>query len=149
MKIWAGVFVILVACFQLAGAQQTGLSGGDQDFQVDPSQEILIRAYRMLANGTLDEKNKGLAVFRENTDKAVVVDMCVKLLTYFFQNPKFREDDETLYQNDVVAEKLVKILGNTKSQKGFPVYLQIVMTPYIHRNDTVKAAWYSMAAIDW
>ena len=99
--------------------------------------------------GNYEEKKKMLKVFNDNFNNDRVIDIINNLLTYFYEDSNFRENDQTSYYDDVIAEGLIKILSRSGSTKSFPVLLRIVLHNQYHRDMTVKAAWDAIRDIHW
>ncbi len=123
-----------------AAHELKNLSGDDE----------IAKAYRTLVkNGIYEDKKKALKSFSDNYTNDRVIDIIDNLLEYFYTNPDFKEDDQVMYYDDVIAEGLVRILLKNGSSKSFPVLLNIVLDNRHHRDQTVKAAWETIEAIHW
>ena len=68
---------------------------------------------------------------------------------YGANRAKFEEQDSKRFDDDRVAEAIIKSLGEIGDPRAFPVLLQTVMNPDRHRDDTVKAGWDAMKKIKW
>ncbi len=114
------------------------------------SEDDLLNAYRVLKKtGEYENKKKAILVFQKFPDRKRVVAMAVDLLTYNYDNPNFRENDQVAFYDDVIAEELVKILDKERLSSNFPAFLRIVLYSNRHREQTVKAAWQGIKNIDW
>lgn len=110
----------------------------------------LFDAYRILKNqGEYEKKKKALEVFSKNYNNMRAISMIMDLLTYNYDNPDFREDDQKAYYDDVIAEGLIEILARSRHPSAFPALLRIVLYENRHREATIKAAWRAIKEIDW
>jgi hypothetical protein len=96
------------------------------------------------------EKKRIVLPLIEKTIKDPTTFAFVKdLLLYYYQNPRYNEEDQVMYYDDVIAEELLKILGSTRSPEIFPVMLQYALYNKWHREATVQTAWRLMQSIEW
>lgn len=110
----------------------------------------LTQAYRIFnKTGNYEDKKSILDIYKKNYQNPRVVDMIVDLLTYTYNNPEFREDNQEQYYDDVIAGELVKILGKNGSPKGVSALLKIVLHNRNHRDLTVQEAWKALMSIQW
>ncbi len=129
------LFILLVLCFTNVFAS---------------SEEELLNAYRVLKRiGEYENKKKAILVFQKYPDRRRVIAMATDLLTYSYDNPNFKENDQVAFYDDVIAEELVKILDKERLPSNFPAFLRIVLYSHRHRDQTVKAAWQGIKNIDW
>lgn len=68
---------------------------------------------------------------------------------YIYNNPEYKESNQKMYENDIVVERLVKILGDNGNPKCFPSLLGVVLHPNRHRDATVNAAYQAMTRLKW
>jgi hypothetical protein len=114
------------------------------------SGDNISKAYRVLSmNGKYDEKKKAVKIFRENYTNERVLNMMVDLLKYYYDNPDFRENNQEVYYDDVIAQDLAALLGTNCSPACFPALINIAVYNHRHRDLTVKAAWDSIRMIKW
>lgn len=122
-------------------------SASDSAYQ---EEDEISRAFRILKKtGIYEEKKAVLRVFRENYRDERVTGMILDLMEYNFDNPAFRENDQGMYYEDVIAEELIKILGQNAKPMIFPSLLHVVLYNRRHREATVNAAWDAMKKIKW
>jgi len=109
--------------------------------------ETAMRVLKM--QGEYEKKRIVLPVISQNIQNPTIRDMVKDLLLHYYQNERFKEEDQVLFYDDVIAEELLKILGSTRSPEIFPVLLQFALYDKRHRDATVKTAWKLMQAIEW
>jgi len=113
-------------------------------------EDELTQAYRIFKkSGSYEDKKSVLDTYKKNYQNPRVVDMIVDLLTYSYNNPAFREDNQEQYYDDVIAGELIKILGKNGSPKGVPALLKITLYNRNHRDLTVQDAWKALMSIKW
>lgn len=111
--------------------------------------DSLYKAYGYMLSGTPDQKKNALELFRENYTNDTVVEMCSTLITTFYLNERFREDDEKAFQQNKLVEEMLLILAKNGSVKCFPVFLSVVNNPHQNRYATVRAAWKGLSGLKW
>jgi hypothetical protein len=81
----------------------------------------------------------------------LIVPKLVDLLRnqYGASRAKFTEQDTKRWNDDKVALAICQTLGEVGDPRAFPVLLQTVMNPDMHRDDTIKAAWEAIKKIKW
>ncbi|MGC8765053.1 MAG: hypothetical protein ACP5QT_04130 [Brevinematia bacterium] len=110
----------------------------------------VLQAHQILKKtGEYEKKKMALSYFLKEKDRKRVTDLIIDLLTYTYDNPDFRENDQVAFYDDVIAEELIKILEKEKRPEAFPALLKVVLYSRRHRDQTVKAAWRAIEAIDW
>jgi hypothetical protein len=110
----------------------------------------LEKAYRVLIRtGNYEEKKKALIYFKKNYQSERVVAMIVDLISYYYDDPLFKENNQIMYYDDVVAEELVKLLGKNGNYRGFPALLKVVLYSDRHRETTVKESWNAIKSLKW
>lgn len=154
MKIMIRLFLIffITVCLDIF----VGKSAYSQDEKIAnesrnaSGDDKIAAAYRVfLRNGNYKEKKDHMKAFLENYNSDRVIDLTVNLLMYYYDDPGFRENDQVMYYDDVIAEDLIKILGKSGSKKGFPALLRVVLYDKHHRDTTVKEAWNAINVIHW
>ncbi len=113
------------------------------------SDELLESHQILKKTGEYEKKKKALSYLVKSQERKRVGEMIIDLLTYTYDNPEFREDNQVAYYDDVIAEELIKILEKDKSPQSFPILLRVVLYNRRHREQTVKAAWQAIKSIDW
>lgn len=68
---------------------------------------------------------------------------------YGSSRAKFSEQDQKRYDDDRVAQGIIETLGDLGDPRSFPVLLQTVMNPDLHRDDTIKAGWDAIKKLKW
>ena len=76
------------------------------------------------------------------------IKVLVGLIRYKYNYKNFREDNQKMYNDDLVVEGIVKALGDIGDPLAFPALLEIV-TKQNHRDATIAAAWDAMNKIKW
>lgn len=112
----------------------------------------LYDAYYVLAGNSgyykkLDSVEYLLEEYKETENKQII-SLIIQLLEFQYERKDFKEDDDKMYYNDVIAEKLINILEYSQSPYAFEVLLDVVIHQN-HRWDTVLAAWDAIDDIDW
>lgn len=109
-------------------------------------------AYLSLSKlGSFEDKTNSVKFLENNYTHERTFFIILALLdhNYIYNNPEYRDSNEKMHQNDLVVEKLVRILGKIGNPKCFPTLLNIVIHPERHTETTVRAAYESMAQLKW
>lgn len=109
--------------------------------------ETAIRILKL--QGEYEKKRLALPIIAASIQDPVTFNLVKDLLLHYYQNPRFKEEDQVMFYDDVIAEELLKILGSTRSPEIFPVVLQFALYDKWHRDTTVKTAWKLMQSIEW
>lgn len=112
----------------------------------------LNQSYKTLASfASFTEKTNHLFFLEANYQMERTFLIVVALLdhNYIYNNPNYRESNQKMYENDIVVERLVKILAKNGNPKAFPSLLNIVIHPDRHRDATVNAAYTAMTQLKW
>lgn len=117
------------------------------DNQTDDEISVVYRV--LMKPGAYEEKKAKIGVFKDRYKEERVLDIIVNLLEYSYDNQTFKENDQSMYYDDVIAEELVKILGKNGSPKAFPALLHVALYNRLHRESTVREAWKAMMMIRW
>jgi len=114
------------------------------------SDDDITRAYRVLSkSGSYEDKKLVIGIFRDNYKNERILDMTIDLLTHGYEDVNFKENDQSMYYDDVIAEELVKLLGRNGNKKAFPALLRVALNSKSHRDQTVKEAWKAIQLIQW
>lgn len=112
----------------------------------------LDRAYKSLNSfGSFTEKTNSLTTLDNNYSHERTLYIIIALLdyNYIYNNPQYRESNQKMYENDIIVEKLVRILGRNGNPKCFPTLLNVVIHPERHRDATVSTAYTAMTQLKW
>lgn len=115
------------------------------------TQELYDAYYVLAGSSSYYKKLESVSYFYDEyktTTNKQVISLILQLLDYQFDKADFNEEDDKMYYDDMIAEKLISILELSKSPYTFDILLDVV-TKQNHRKATVKAAWKAIEAIDW
>ncbi|MCX7883204.1 MAG: hypothetical protein N2314_08290 [Brevinematales bacterium] len=119
------------------------------EFRIGTETEMETALRILKTQGEYEKKRLALPVIAANIQDPATFALVKDLLLHYYQNPRFKEEDQVMFYDDVIAEELLKILGTTKSPEIFPVVLQFALYDKWHREATVKTAWKLMQSIEW
>lgn len=77
-----------------------------------------------------------------------IAPMLVTLLTTVYSHENFKENNDEMYNDDLVAEGIIIAMGEHGSPRYFTALLEVV-TLQNHRDDTIDAAWNAMENLKW
>lgn len=112
----------------------------------------LDQSYKSLASfGSFTDKTNHLAFLETNFrhERTLFVIMALLDHNYIYNNPDYRESNQKMYENDLIVERMIKVLGKNGNPKCFPTLLNIVLHPDRHRDSTVNAAYIAMTQLKW
>ena len=149
MKIWL-LLVSLLLISEIGYTQSDAYSNRTSLLEQSEGTDDLTRAYRILSKkGNYEDKKAVLGVFQEDPANERVVAMCVDLLIYNYTAENFKENDQVMYYDDVIAEELIRILGKGRSKTAAPALLKVALQNKLHRELTILEAWKSLQNIEW
>ncbi|URA11125.1 hypothetical protein [Thermospira aquatica] len=148
MKHWLWILVSML--FLVNGYSQTKEKARTiADLRIGSETEMETAMRILKIKGEYEKKRIILPLIEQNIQDPVVFNLVKDLLINYYQNPRFNEEDQVMFYDDVIAEELLKILGKTRSQEIFPVVLQFALHNKWHRESTVQTAWKLMQSIEW
>jgi hypothetical protein len=111
------------------------------------------QAYRTLLdlNNSIPDRKKAVAFLKDafvNGNDKTVIDAINDLLYYAYDQSKYKEEDNSSYQSDMIALELIKILQLSGDPGSFPALLNIVVKRN-HAQATITAAWNAIKTIKW
>lgn len=143
--IWLGILLVLSSVFPQTKEKAKTIA--DLRIGTETEMETTIRILKL--KGEYEKKRIVLPLIARTIQDPATFSLVKDLLLHYYQNPRFNEEDQVMYYEDVIAEELLKILGSTRSPEIFPVVLQYVLYDRWHRETTVKTAWALMQSIEW
>lgn len=141
------LFGFLLITTSYAQTKERARTLADLRIGAETEMETAIRILKM--QGEYEKKRLALPVIAANIQDPTTFGIVKDLLLHYYQNPRFKEEDQVMFYDDVIAEELLKILGSTRSPEIFPVVLQFALYDKWHRDATVKTAWKLMQSIEW
>lgn len=119
------------------------------DLRIGAETEMETAIRILKTKGEYEKKRLALPIIATNIHDPITFGIVKDLLLHYYQNPRFKEEDQVMFYDDVIAEELLKIIGSTKLPEIFPIVLQFCLYDKWHRDATVKTAWRLMQSIEW
>ncbi len=148
MKQWLWILVALLLLSNVYGQTKEKVRT-IADLQIGAETEMETAMRILKTKGEYEKKRIVLPLIERSINDPVIFTLVRDLLINYYQNPRFNEEDQVMFYDDVIAEELLKILGKTRSPEIFPVVLQFALYNKWHREATVQTAWKLMQSIEW
>ncbi len=100
---------------------------------------------------TFQQKQEAAALLRQDfqqTGSTNIVLAVKDLLKFRYDVANFREDNNSMFYDDRIAEELIRIIDSSRNPVAFEVLVTYV-SKRNHRLSTINAAWAAIKNIDW